>query len=92
MKINFEKEVKKNIKVKVGDVLESGNTNHIYTVIRIVDSALGIRYALMDLNDGCYANGIYGSLEDLKESIVRDRFKHYSSDEYELNLRKKKKC
>jgi hypothetical protein len=49
-------------------------------------------YALMDLKDGCYANGCYDSLEELTSSISISNVKHYSSDEYELLLRKKKKC
>ncbi len=90
MKLNFEKEVEKNINVKIGDIVESKETNCIYMVVIIRISAFDVKYALMDLVEGCYANGKYISLEDLKESM-HDRFIHYSSDEYEMLL-KKKKC
>lgn len=91
MKLVIENEIKKDSILKIGDIVESKETKCTYAVVIIRNGAFDVRYALMDLVDGCYANGSYISLEDLKESI-HDKYLHYPSDEFELLLQKKKKC
>jgi hypothetical protein len=92
MKIVIENEVKKSNCLQIGDIVVYDWGKCI--VIRGREAVGSDNYySLMDLTDGGYANSSYASLEELTSTISdRDDIIHYSSDEYELILQKKKKC
>lgn len=75
--------------LKIGDIVVF--VGDAFIVVRLIFHN-GSEYALMNLEDGGYANGIHHSLEELEYSLERN-YEIYSSDEYELVLQKiKKKC
>lgn len=87
MKINIKKYPNYEM-FRIGDVIEP-KTGGPYVVVKIPGKDIG--YALLSIENSCFANGCFDSLSSLTHSVVsKDWFKkHYSCNEYELILTKK---
>ncbi|WP_027702312.1 hypothetical protein [Metaclostridioides mangenotii] len=103
MKIVIENKIEVTKELKIDDIvrLEHMNTTSVslYVVARWRGNHNEFEYVLLNLNSDAFVNtnsrtfnGSHKTLDDLTLSVKNNITEYYSSDEYEMLLRKKKKC